>query len=165
MPLSHTSTASSTTLLHDLPTAAQAGYAYRILRLTTENSFTTTAYRVAGYHPEDHIRAVKTFRTRLTRQGSRLQRLESASARKPERQLWKCTLCTMTLTSAKAKTDHIDGRRHKARASCKKIHPCQAYNQEFIFELDVERHQKGRRHLRVVSLQNRQIMWFPKTCL
>jgi hypothetical protein len=157
LPLSHTSssTASSTMLLQDRPTAAQAGHAYRIPRLTTENAVTSTAYRVAAHLPEDPIRAVQALRTRHTRQGSRLQRLESAAVRKPERKLWKCTLCKLTLTSAKAKTDHLGGRRHKARVSAKKSHCCQACNREFVSELDLERHQKGRRHLRVVSFQNR----------
>jgi Zinc-finger double-stranded RNA-binding/Zinc-finger of C2H2 type len=141
--------------LLDRPTAAQAGHTYRIPRLTTENAVTAVAHRVAACLPTNPIRETQALRTRHTRAGSRLQRLESSAVRKPERKIWKCALCKLTLTSAKAKTDHIGGRRHKARLAGKESHFCHPCGRDFITELDLERHQKGRRHLAVVSSQNR----------
>jgi hypothetical protein len=148
-------TSTPSTPLLNRPTAAQAGHTYRIPRLTTENAVTAVARRVAASLPNDPIRETQALRTRHTRAGSRLQRLESSAIRKPERKLWKCALCKLTLTSAKAKTDHLGGRRHKARLAGKESHFCHPCGRDFTTELDLERHQKGRRHLAVVSSQNR----------
>jgi hypothetical protein len=149
-----TSSTPSTPLL-ERPTAAQAGHTYRIPRLTTENAVTAIAHAVATRLPTNPTRETQALRTRHTRAGSRLQRLESSAIRKPKRKLWKCALCKLTLTSAKAKTDHLGGRRHKARIAGKESSFCHPCGREFTTELDLERHQKGRRHLAVVSSQNR----------
>jgi hypothetical protein len=123
---------------------------YRIQRLETAATVPPETAQVTPTVP----RRTATLRQRGTRSGSRLNRLAFATEIPKQRRLWNCRLCSLNLTSAKAKYDHINGRRHKARIEAQQDHYCGHFNQKISSALDLERHIQGRRHLKVVSSRN-----------
>lgn len=96
-------------------------------------------------------RRTAVLRERETRQGSRLSRLVTAATIVKQRKIWKCSTCQITLTSAKAKLDHLGGRRHKARLQAQEDYRCEPCNLNFLSAADLDRHRKGRRHFQVVA--------------
>jgi Zinc-finger of C2H2 type len=99
-------------------------------------------------------RSIAVLRDRETRTGSRLARLAAASTIRNQRRLWKCSLCDLTLTSAKAKHDHINGRRHKARVEERHGYCCGPCDLHLSSARDLDTHTKGRRHLRAIASRN-----------
>lgn len=142
------------------PTAAEAPQSttYHIPRLAVPTNPTTAAPRRTATAPAQpttsRLRRTSVLRERETRSGSRLTRLAVAATIPKQRRLWNCRLCSLTLTSAKAKYDHVNGRRHKARVEAQQDHYCGHCKLQFASALDLDRHIKGRRHLKVVSSRN-----------
>jgi Zinc-finger of C2H2 type len=99
-------------------------------------------------------RSIAVLRERETRTGSRQARLAAASAIRNQRRLWKCSLCDLTLTSAKGKHDHINGRWHKERVEERHGYCCGPCDLQFSSARDMESRTKGRRHLRAIVSRN-----------
>jgi hypothetical protein len=136
--------------LHPVRAEEPSSSNYRIQRLETAATVPPATAQVSPIVP----RRTAILRQRQTRSGSRLDRLAVATEIPKQRRLWNCRLCSLTLTSAKAKYDHINGRMHKARIEAQQDHYCEHSNQKFSSALDLERHIQGRRHLKVVSSRN-----------
>jgi Zinc-finger of C2H2 type len=99
-------------------------------------------------------RSKAVLRERETRTGYRLARVSVASTIRNQRRLWKCNLCDLTLTSAKAKHDHINGRRHKARVEERHGYCCGPCDLQLSSARDLETQTKGRRDLRAIVSRN-----------
>ena len=65
---------------------------------------------------------------------------------------FQCKLCKITCNNRNSFREHIQSRRHKNAKLLKKGHPmCNRCNREFESEVHLERHLRGKDHLKVVT--------------
>ena len=84
--------------------------------------------------------------------GEAAERRALRAERRPKKKKFTCRLCDITCTSRQALLDHKSSRRHKNKAENHgKSFICGPCNREFDSQNHLDRHERGKYHLRVVS--------------
>ena len=102
----------------------------------------------------------EALRTTRPIQGIRRDRAEAAERRqlriekRSKRVTFNCRVCDISCNSRRALADHKLSRKHRLRKeSFGKVFRCDACSREFDTQTHLDRHTRGKYHLRIVSRQ------------
>ncbi len=102
--------------------------------------------------PRPAPRPSRTIQRIRRERGEAAERRALRAERRPKRTKFTCRVCDVSCNSRRALVDHKASRRHRNRvASAGKQFICHPCEREFDTETHLQRHQRGKYHLRVVS--------------